>query len=57
MISVTAFGNWLLVLPGREPDEKQRRKKGALSDRLLMLHEREPGEKQRRKKGAHGDWL
>ena len=57
MFLVTALGNWLLVLPGREPGEMQRRKKSALSDRLVMLPGTEPGDKQRRKRSTHSNWL
>ena len=37
--------DWLLMVPEREPDEKHRRKKSALSERLLVLSGREPGKK------------
>ena len=44
---MSALGNWLPMLPWRQPGEKQKRKKTTLSDWLQMLPGREPGKRKK----------
>ena len=51
------MGDWLLILLGREPGKKQKKKQSILGDWFSILSGRELGKKQKKRKPTLGNSL